>query len=454
MASQPVGDPAEDDLLAVAKSMPLERPEWTLALGAQPFLWSVIFCFTCLVIVSFPEYISRRTGMIILFVAAYGAWQTSENLSPDDTFNEIYTRYILIGSSHILSMAYQNDSRKEVPNHLDHKDVKADWNPWYRGWKNLFNIRGVGTPWETPFLWPGIKYTWEAPKPANSSSPTKSADKKDSEKPNARHNLTTRGRWAGVGIRVVYIVINFFLLAACYEFMDEQVLLGTGPADFILEKESILRRVFWTHIGNTPPTTPVKFREVQVRAWQAFECIVGDFLLLSLYHDVCAVVFISLGWDESWEWPPFFGVVTKVWTIRRFWNMFWHRVIYRSFSVHASTFSKALGVSQGTQLARYVNAFLVFWLSAVMHAMVSSHLGNPCAWGRSMLYWMLQPVAFILEAVVQGVWSASGGRKAMRKAVGQGALEWFEMMVGYVWVLCWLLWEAPKRTFPLMNCET
>ncbi|KAF2636270.1 hypothetical protein P280DRAFT_473121 [Massarina eburnea CBS 473.64] len=390
--------------------------------------------------------------MSILFAAAYGAWKTSNNLSPDDTFNEIYTRYILIGSSHILSMAYQNDGRKDVPNHLDHKDARADWNPWYRGWKNLFNIRGVGTPWENPFLWPGIKYTWEAPKPTNTESVTIS-NKKEEDKPRTRHNLTTKGRWTGVGIRLIYIAINFVLLAAYYEFMTEDHLSQTFPSDYTREKEGILRRLFWSYVGNKPPATSVTFREIQIRAREAFDAIVGDYFLLSLYHDCCAVVFIIIGLDESWEWPPFFGVISQVWSIRRFWNMFWHRVIYRSFSSHASIISRALGIRQNSQLARYVNAFLVFGLSAVMHSLISAKFGNRCAWGRTMAYWTMQPVAFILEHVVQSVWHATLRRSVRRLLGNNGLLNVCERLVGYVWVVVWLLWEAPKRTFPLMSCE-
>ena len=457
MASQPVTNPVNADPLSITRPTPNERPEWNLSNGAQPILWSLIFCFTCLLIVSFPTQINRWTGMAILFAAAYGAWQTSDNLSPDDTLNEVYTRYILIGSSHLLSMTYQNDGRKDVPNHLDHRDVRADWNPWYRGWKNLFNIRGVGTPWENPFLWPGIKHTWDAPKPADSPSVTRSTDKKDEGKPRARHDLTSRGRFAGVAIRLVYILVNFFLLAAHYEFLDGDAYFQTTPADFTPEKEGILRRLFQTYALGSNPSTPVHLREVQIRVWQAWESIVNDYLLLSLYHDVCAVVFISLGLDESWEWPPFFGQITKAWTMRRFWNMFWHRVIYRSFSRHASTISnKVLGIPPRTQLARYVDAFLVFGLSAVMHALVTARMGNKCAWIRSMLYWLMQPVAFALEALVQRVWMASGARRKMEKVVGgrRGWLvEGFERGVGFFWVLAWLVWEAPKRSFPLLSCS-
>ncbi|KAF2712586.1 hypothetical protein K504DRAFT_488980 [Pleomassaria siparia CBS 279.74] len=416
---------------------------WTLAEGAQPLLWSMIFCFTCLVVVSFPSYFNRWISISMLVISAYGAFQTSHNLSPDDTLNEIYTRYILIGSSHILSMCYQNNGSKEVPNHLDHKDAKPEWSPWYRGWKLLFNIRGVGTPWEVPYLWPGLKNTWLAP--------TAPGDSDQIARPKAvtRHNLIYKGKWTGIVIRCGYLLLNLFLLACYYEYMDGEYFLHVKPADLTLEKEGILRRLFQTYVGGVQPTTPVTQREFQVRVWQAAENIIGDFLLLSNYHDFFAIVFIAVGLDESWEWPPFFGQITKAYTMRRFWSMWWHKVIYRSFSSHAALMSSTLGIKQRTTLGRTVNGFLVFGMSAVMHAMVLWKYGNSCAWGRSMMYWMLQPVAFLVEGIVQSLWARFTKRLQWLHPAVLGA---FEMVVGFAWVFSWRIWEAPKRTTSLMNC--
>ncbi|KAF2643036.1 hypothetical protein P280DRAFT_515473 [Massarina eburnea CBS 473.64] len=316
--------------------------------------------------------------MSVLLVSAYGAFITSHNLSPDDTFNEIYTRYILIGSSHILSMAYKNNGSREVPNNLDHKDAKPTWNPWYRGWKLLFNIRGVGTPWEPPYLWPGIKYTWIAPK---SSEDLQKKIQDDKPVMIASHNLTTRGKWAGIAIRCGYLLMKFFLLTLYYEYMKLDNLLDspTSPSDFARDKEGIIRRLLQTYILRSEPRTPVAKRELEIRAWKAFENQTASVLLLSSYHDFFAIFFIAVGLDESWEWPPFYGQIWQAWTMRRYWTMYWHRVIYRSFNSHVKLITDALGISSRTPLTRILQSFMVFGMSAVMHDMVTAHYGGQCA---------------------------------------------------------------------------
>jgi hypothetical protein len=55
-------------------------------------------------------------GVSMVLAAGLAAWRTATDLSPDDKLNEMYLRYILIGGSHALHMAYKNPLTEEVPN--------------------------------------------------------------------------------------------------------------------------------------------------------------------------------------------------------------------------------------------------------------------------------------------------------------------------------------------------
>lgn len=327
---------------------------------------------------------------------------------------------------------------------LELSHIDASCSPWYRGWKLSFNPRGIGTQWELPYLWPDIKYTSQATKP--SSSP-------DDKLLTTRHNLTARGRWTGIAIRCGYWLLNFFFLAACYEFMDPEVLFSVppGPSDYVRDKEGILRRLFRNLVGRTGPVTPVTTREFKIRAFLAFDTIAKNFLQLCLYHDTLAIVFLVLGVDESWEWPPLYGNILEVYTMRRYWNMFWQRCFYKSASSHAALISKhVFGVQSRTVFSRILNGLLVFGISAVMHSMVETKMGNQCAWGRSMGYWLLQPVGFAIEGVVQFFWAKIRRRTA--RFLGIRLVNAFERLVGYAWVCAWLMWDRPKNAFPLATC--
>lgn len=331
---------------------------------------------------------------------------------------------------------------------LEPRYIDPSWNPWYRGWKTVFNIRGIGTNWELPYLWPGIKHTSLADKPDDGAQAPKA--KKGLT---TRHNLTARGKWSGIGVRLGYIALNFLVLAAYYENFDPNVLLTIPPnaTDYTADKEGILRRTFLTLFTTSGPATPIAPRELHLRALDALDKVLGDYLLISLYHDVCAIFWLTLGLDESWEWPPIYGLITEAYSMRRFWNMYWHRTFYASANSHAGIISRyVLRIRKRTPATRVLHAFLVFGISAVMHAMVEARLGQKCAWGRGMLIWLWQPVAFVLESIVQFFWEKR--RAHVERLGGAWSVRVTERAVGYAWVVAWLIWEAPKGSFPLMTC--
>lgn len=295
-----------------------------------------------------------------------------------------------------------------------------------------------------PYLWPNQKTTELARLPNE-----KEKDKESTA--SSRPTLPSRGYWSALSIRFGYLVLNFVLICCYYDFLDPAALLAINDADFSIEKESIIRRFLQQYTGK-PPTTPITQREFVVRAWQAIDNFVPDYLMLSAYHDFFAIIFIGVGLDQSWEWPPLFGRISDAYTMRRFWSLFWHRLVYKSYSFHAAAISTRLGIKQGTVFSRIFNNFMVFVLSAIMHATVIWKFGSKCAWGRSMVYWVMQPLAFVLEGIVQFYWGKF--KRSRLSKVRPSVLSIFERVIGYAWVMSWLVWESPKRIFALRNCNS
>ena len=167
----------------------------------------------------------------------------------------------------------------------------------------------MGTSWENTYLWPGLKHTSSAPKVSADLCGDKLTHR-------MRHDLTTGNRFDGVAIRSFYVVLNFLLLACLYELLNPRYLLDADPVDMSPEKESIIWRGLKQYMG-PQMVTRVESRELLMRTVSAVEDAAGGFLLLSLYHDVCAIIFIAIGLDESWEWPLLFGQITEAYTMRR-----------------------------------------------------------------------------------------------------------------------------------------
>lgn len=90
---------------------------WTISSGAQPITWALSFCFTCLAIGKVPE-LNRWTGLLLLAGPAYGALKTSPNLSPDNTLNDIYSRFVIILSAYIAAYCFMPGAGTSVSVHF------------------------------------------------------------------------------------------------------------------------------------------------------------------------------------------------------------------------------------------------------------------------------------------------------------------------------------------------
>lgn len=418
--------------------------DWNLSLEPQPIAWAFSFCISCLVVGRFPE-LGRWTGFLLLLAPAFGSLQTSPNLPMSHDLNDTYSRFVIILFSYMVALCFMPRGRAGITG-----DTAIDLDKsWSRGWKRAFNARGVGMAWENPNLWPEQKSTivFATGEPSKETYKDKPVDV-----PASRFSLATRRKWSAILIRLGFLLLNIGLQSLYFEHRISATIGPLFREDMSPEKESILRRLFQQLSSDSVPASPVTLREVKIRAVLAANKFAPDVMFLSAFHDFLAIIFIAAGIDESWEWPPLYGPLTEAYTVRRFWATFWHRLVYKSFNFHASTFTRTLGIPQGTSFSRILNNCLVFVLSAVMHATVSMLYGRGCAWGRgTMLFWCIQPLSFVLEGVVQYYWRKCR-KSSLLSRTSPSILSAYERLAGYCWVVAWLMWCAPKSDFAFVNC--
>ena len=382
-----------------------------------------------LIALSFPRYLNHYVLISILLGFSCIAWHLSYDFFPDDFVQANVLRFLIMFFSHIFFILYTRPTLfgEEHPhNALE----KIEGGSWYRGYKLLFNPRGVGTRWELQNLYP---------------TQTSFIAKKEQEKKHLGQKRSIRPYWFAIAAQISRALLNYILLCLYYEFVDLSTHMTILQSDFSPVQETIIRRLF-------TETSSITSREIIIRNWIALDKTIPEYLWLSSYHNIAAALFISVGLDTDSDWPPIFGPISTAYTVRRYWGLFWHRIIYRSFSAYATVILNSVGLRRGTVTRRLFNNALVFAISGIMHGTVSWGLGNRCAWGRSLGYWMLQPVAFVLEGYVQAMWARCRGRMNLNESEQRAVLV-FERMIGYTWVHAWFCWCVPKRIYPLGHCE-
>lgn len=260
--------------------------------------------------------------------------------------------------------------------------------------------------------------------------------------------------------RLLFLCIQIAAALFYQGYLKPTILLyiRPTPADYTPEKVNIIRRSLLTLIfshKNTPGTTGASIlREWLIRVWHTVDDHVANVAWLSIYHDAFAILFLGiLRSDFDDDWPPLFGSIRDTVTMRGFWALFWHRIVYKSFSYHAGILSTRLlhflriRGRRRSIIERYMRNYLVFVISGLMHTFVDWRAGAAwtCALWPDLWYWSVQPVAFALEGIVQWAWIRFLRPNKPLTQTRRYLLRAVERTIGHVWVLLWLSWSYPKQ---------
>ena len=80
---------------------------------------------------------------------------------------------------------------------------------------------------------------------------------------------------------------------------------------------------------------------------------------------------------KAQDWPPLYGAISESYTVRRYWNTFWHQIIRHPITTASSNFKQHFNIKRGTWLSSYIEIFYCFTLSALFHGVSTLALPVP-----------------------------------------------------------------------------
>ena len=117
--------------------------------------------------------------------------------------------------------------------------------------------------------------------------------------------------------------------------------------------------------------------------WFLVNRLIGD-----LAYRTLSIIFVGIVQDSPSDWPPAFGSMANLITIRTFWGRvmniqrdyhsintsyrsFWHQFMRQPFTAIGNFIARdVLNLTRSSILERYTNLFIVFLVSAIFHVMV------------------------------------------------------------------------------------
>ncbi|OTB04086.1 hypothetical protein M426DRAFT_321179 [Hypoxylon sp. CI-4A] len=226
--------------------------------------------------------------------------------------------------------------------------------------------------------------------------------------------------------------------------MSRQQFLLWQTVDFIklvLMSDLLLQlseRLFWTPVDGIPKHADSKNLTISHPEWYwsflkvlAFAC--GPYFFVNLQYVAASIVAVGLNLSKAEDWPPYFGNVSEVTTVRHFWGSFWHQTLRRTLTKVNGFIVDFLSIHRGTNISSYIQIWLAFTISGFMHAqsmLLLPHPSNITFAERTagvMAFFLWQAAAITTEDFVQWLWGKLSGDLEVN--------PWARRFIGYTWVI-------------------
>lgn len=142
--------------------------------------------------------------------------------------------------------------------------------------------------------------------------------------------------------------------------------------------------------------------EWQRKATVTFGQWFGLYVVTTWMHSTVAVATVAANVYPPEGWPPLYGSVWDVWSLRQWWGRFWHALLRYKLSATADwAVFRVLGLRRGSFAARYAHLAGVFAASGLCHVMMDVIGPIKLEETYAFRYFALQAVGIALEDGVQ-----------------------------------------------------
>ncbi|KAF4957955.1 hypothetical protein FGADI_2784 [Fusarium gaditjirri] len=152
-------------------------------------------------------------------------------------------------------------------------------------------------------------------------------------------------------------------------------------------------------------------------------------------------VSVLFGLCKPEDWPYLNGPISSWSTVRTFWGTFWHRLFRKALTGWGDFIpDRVLRLRRGTLLSRYLRLILAFFTSALMHRCLHYFYRLEAGeWYEIETFFLLQPLAIMLEDTVQAVTANIPLSRPLR---------W---IVGFIWLCTFFTWVTPTFLYPTIR---
>ncbi|KAJ5355002.1 uncharacterized protein N7496_012214 [Penicillium cataractarum] len=329
-------------------------------------------------------------------------------------------------TAHFLLIRRLDD--RDIAREIPHRAFFRSDRLWYAA--ELFvQPRGVGTPREVKNVpaHPGYYAS------RRSGTGTKDGDGKDGDRKDGAITVS-RGTFLTRQFTIFiwqYLVLDIMQAAARQQAFERA---GGGVSGGFTHINWFISAEKWVERGLTNLIT-----------W-----FVMTRILIDSNYRLVSIIFVGLGWDGPEKWPPAFGRMRDVYTVRKFWGKFWHQFLRGPLTGISNFVTRdVLHLPRPSILERYTNMFVVFLLSGIMHALTDRVQNIPFEYSGALIGFPITLLAIMFEDGVQELWKRFNPSTTKKGSSDDDVPPLWQRAVGYVWTLTWLGVASTWYLYPI-----
>ncbi|KAI0534843.1 membrane bound O-acyl transferase family-domain-containing protein [Xylaria digitata] len=235
-----------------------------------------------------------------------------------------------------------------------------------------------------------------------------------------------------------FLAQNLLKLAVSLLVIDILAVIGGEP-----KPEENAFNFAWDKVRFLIRLREVSVDEAVLRAVVLCVCWVTTYYSIQAFYCFSAIVGVATGVTALESWPPMFGSLTDMYTVRNFWGTFWHQSLRQKIGgpAYFTTYS-LLGLKKGGVVGRYINIFLVFTLSGLYH-LAAQEYSHGIRWQHTgtLRFFCTQALGILIEDAAQAGLRHSTNYRSNRLTTA----------LGYLWVVLWLYWSSAAWFYPQMQ---
>jgi hypothetical protein len=180
------------------------------------------------------------------------------------------------------------------------------------------------------------------------------------------------------------------------------------------------------------------FKEFKIRFIMTFIFWVIIYVAVNLYLHSLDFIYVILGLVDVGTCRPQFGPISEMYSIRKFWGVFWHQNLRHEITVYSELLAKMLPV-KNRLFQRYFKIVTAFAISGAVHEIAHVLVTNR-SFHLTTVFFILCGLGIMVEDFVQHIYKSIVPTESKTPV-------WVERLVGYCWVVLFMVWATPLWSY-------